>query len=63
CDRLYPELFAGALAPLRVILELGPLARRIVRVLDDPVQWSQLRAVYRDLAECLEHGCLFLGKD
>ncbi|NTV10547.1 MAG: glutamate--cysteine ligase, partial [Zoogloea sp.] len=41
CDRLYPELFAGALAPLRVILELGPLARRIVRVLDDPVQWSQ----------------------
>ncbi|MBL8769108.1 MAG: glutamate--cysteine ligase [Planctomycetes bacterium] len=41
---------------LKTILERGPLARRLLRVTGlDPTQGT-LRAVYGELAQCLEHG-------
>jgi carboxylate-amine ligase len=41
---------------LKTILERGPLARRIVRVTGLDPTLGTLRAVYGELAQCLEHG-------
>jgi hypothetical protein len=45
--------------PLRLILEEGCLARRIVRAVGKDSSRSRLQAVYADLAECLADGELF----
>lgn len=49
--------------PLRVILEQGPLARRIVRAVGTDCARARLHAVYRELCHCLEDGRMFLGLD
>lgn len=47
--------------PLRVILEQGPLARRILRALGPDWERPRLAAVYRALCDCLAAGRLFTG--
>lgn len=47
--------------PLGVILDHGPLARRILRALPADFTPDALRAVYRELCACLDAGKLFLG--
>jgi len=47
--------------PLRVILEHGPLARRILRAVGKDVTKARLHAVYEDLCDCLEAGRLFVN--
>ncbi len=44
---------------LDVILEEGPLARRILRTLSGSVALFRVREVYRELCDCLESGALF----
>ena len=55
-DALDPEVQAA----LDVILEHGPLARRILRALGAAPSRSRLAAVYRRLCECLTAGRSFL---
>jgi len=47
--------------PLRVMLERGPLARRILRSVGPEYSKTSLQAVYRELCDCLEAGRMFLG--
>jgi gamma-glutamyl:cysteine ligase YbdK (ATP-grasp superfamily) len=47
--------------PLRVMLEQGPLARRILRAVGPDCPKARLDAVYRELCDCLEAGRMFLG--
>ena len=42
--------------PIDVILDEGPLARRILRALDSAADEARLRRVYERLCECLEAG-------
>lgn len=44
---------------LHVMLEEGPLARRILRALGDDHSATHLQQVYRELCDCLETGRLF----
>lgn len=44
---------------LCVMLDEGPLARRLLRALDGDFRRTRLRAVYGDLCECLVHGRMF----
>ncbi|MEJ2699395.1 MAG: glutamate-cysteine ligase family protein [Desulfuromonadales bacterium] len=46
---------------LRVILERGPLARRLLRALGKDPSFKQIREVYRKLCICLDRGEMFLG--
>jgi glutamate---cysteine ligase / carboxylate-amine ligase len=46
-------------SPLEVILNEGPLARRILRKVQDAPTKTQLHAVYSELADCLKEGKLF----
>lgn len=46
--------------PLRVMLERGPLARRILRAVGPECSKTRLQAVYRELCDCLEEGRMFL---
>lgn len=46
--------------PLRVILEQGPLARRILRAIGTDASKAHLQAVYRALCDCLETGRMFV---
>lgn len=46
-------------ASLQVILERGPLARRLLAALPEPFNAAQLVSVYRRLADCLAQGELF----
>lgn len=48
-------------APLRVLLDEGPLARRILRALGPEPDRERLAAVYRRLCDGLERGELFHG--
>ncbi len=48
---------------LRVILERGPLARRILAAAGPAPGRDRLRSVYTRLADCLRHGEMFLGAD
>jgi len=48
--------------PLRVMLEQGPLARRILRVLGKDHSNAHLQHVYRALCDCLETGRLFVNE-
>jgi gamma-glutamyl:cysteine ligase YbdK (ATP-grasp superfamily) len=45
---------------LRVMLEHGPLARRILRALGDDHSSAHLQHVYRALCDCLETGRMFV---
>lgn len=45
---------------LEVILEQGPLARRILRALGDDYSRPRLEAVYRRLCDCLAEGTMFI---
>lgn len=45
--------------PLRVMLDRGPLARRILRALGRAKGKTHLHAVYQELCDCLEAGRLF----
>ena len=47
-------------APLRVILEQGPLARRILRAIGADASKAHLQTVYRALCDCLEMGRMFV---
>jgi gamma-glutamyl:cysteine ligase YbdK (ATP-grasp superfamily) len=57
-QRLLPpaEEFRG---PLAVILEQGPLARRLLRALGEAPSPGRIRDVYGELCACLEQGRLF----
>lgn len=52
--------------PLERILELGTLARRILKAVGEDVSHARLEVVYRGLCDCLEQGIMFpplsLGK-
>ncbi len=48
--------------PLRIMLDQGPLARRIVRALDGDYSRAGLNAVYHQLCRCLQEGRMFTGK-
>jgi gamma-glutamyl:cysteine ligase YbdK (ATP-grasp superfamily) len=45
--------------PLSVILDEGPLARRIMRRLDSPLTHERLHSVYGQLCDCLSQGTMF----
>jgi carboxylate-amine ligase len=47
--------------PLRVLLEHGPLARRILRAAGPGTPKAQLHAIYGVLCDCLEEGRMFTG--
>jgi gamma-glutamyl:cysteine ligase YbdK (ATP-grasp superfamily) len=47
--------------PLRVMLEQGPLARRILRAVGPDCPKARLVAVYRELCDCLEAGRMFVS--
>jgi len=57
-DRLL-ETDSPARAPLNLILEDGCLARRTLRAVGSDMSRARLRAVYAELAGCLQNGCLF----
>ncbi|MHB1290687.1 MAG: carboxylate-amine ligase [Sulfuricella sp.] len=46
--------------PLRVMLEHGPLARRILRAVGPDCSKARLQEVYRELCDCLEEGRMFV---
>ncbi len=46
---------------LEVILQRGPLARRIIEAVGKPCRLEDLRACYRALCDCLAHGRPFVG--
>ena len=46
--------------PLRVILNHGPLARRILRAVGSGCSKPRLHGVYRELCDCLEGGRMFV---
>lgn len=48
-----------AWAPLQVILDEGPLARRIIHALGPEPDRDRLTAIYRELCDCLQEGHLF----
>ncbi|MDV6345622.1 glutamate-cysteine ligase family protein [Nitrosomonas sp. Is37] len=45
---------------LTIILEQGPLARRILRAVDQDFSQARLKTVYRELCDCLHEGRQFL---
>ena len=47
--------------PLRVMLEQGPLARRILRATNEDFSHARVRAIYEALCDCLGSGRLFVG--
>lgn len=49
--------------PLQVMVEHGPLARRILRAVGPDCSRARLHAVYAELCGCLEQGRMFLGLD
>ncbi len=49
------------LDPLNLILEQGPLARRILQALPNQPSQSNIHAVYSRLCDCLENGKLFVA--
>jgi glutamate---cysteine ligase / carboxylate-amine ligase len=65
--RAWTDRYAGGFldsawtAPVSVLLERGPLARRILNALGGDGSRSRLAAVYGELAGCLADGRLFLA--
>ncbi len=56
-------LTPAACAALDIIVERGPLARRILAALGERFDHARLQAVYRQLCDCLAQGRPFLGAD
>ena len=46
---------------LKIIMEYGPLARRILHAVRSDFSRANLQAVYRELCRCLEEGRMFLA--
>jgi len=59
-DRLIPEQ-SEAYGPLQIILQEGPLARRLLTALGPEPGPARLSDVYRALCDCLQEGHLFHG--
>ena len=57
-ERLVPGT-DEAWAPLQVILDEGPLARRIIQALGPEPDRDRLAAVYRELCDCLQEGRMY----
>jgi carboxylate-amine ligase len=57
--RSYPELGSLWQEPLEVILQRGPLARRISRAVGTDTSRDHLQAAYRELCNCLDTGQMF----
>ena len=55
-----PDRSVNWQAPLRVILEQGPLARRILRSLGPACDKGRLHELYRALCDCLDAGRMFV---
>jgi carboxylate-amine ligase len=55
------DRLGGWAGPLRLMLEHGPLARRILRAVGPDCSRGHLQAVYRGLCDCLEEGRMFFG--
>lgn len=53
------RLSAGWLKPLHLILDQGPLARRILRAASGDYSRTRLDEIYRQLCDCLHQGRLF----
>jgi glutamate---cysteine ligase / carboxylate-amine ligase len=47
------------IAPLRAILERGPLARRMLDAVGDDAGRADIESLYGDLSECLEANASF----
>jgi len=60
-EQLETDVPAEYRAPLKLILDRGPLARRILEALPAGFGRAELAAVYRRLADCLLHGEMFHG--
>jgi carboxylate-amine ligase len=60
CDATASALNRRYRAPIDTILAQGPLARRIVRVLDGDSGRKKLADIYRRLCDCLKHDALFV---
>jgi hypothetical protein len=58
-QRLLPPKAEEFRGPLAVILEQGPLARRLLRALGEAPSPGRIRDVYGELCACLEQGRLF----
>jgi gamma-glutamyl:cysteine ligase YbdK (ATP-grasp superfamily) len=54
-----PLVSTASLQTMQVILDSGPLSRRILRRLGDDLSRPALQGVYRDLCDCLSAGTLF----
>jgi glutamate---cysteine ligase / carboxylate-amine ligase len=50
------------IAPLHLILDRGPLARRILQALGDEASRHRLEEVYGQLCDCLAAGRMFVGR-
>lgn len=59
-ERLSPRQLGSKTKPLAVILNHGPLARRILKRTSLAPSRQKLNSVYRDLKECLAHGEMFV---
>ena len=51
------------IAPLHLILDRGPLARRLLGALGDDTSRQKMRHIYEDLCGCLANGRMFVGHD
>lgn len=58
-ERVADGLSATSRAPLKAILDNGPLARRLLRKLGPRPSRAEIEAVYRQLAECLQENRLW----
>lgn len=61
-ETVLPDGACGGAAwqePLQLILQQGPLARRILRAVGEGCERARLEAVYRELCDCLEQGRMF----
>jgi glutamate---cysteine ligase / carboxylate-amine ligase len=53
----------SACQALQIMLDQGPLSRRILRAVGPEYSKQRLGEVYGKLCECLETGNMFLGMD
>jgi gamma-glutamyl:cysteine ligase YbdK (ATP-grasp superfamily) len=60
CERDYPMMIRPHRNTLQTIISKGTLATRLMNEVGQNPDRETLRAVYRQLADCLEHGRLFL---
>ncbi|MDA8128695.1 MAG: glutamate-cysteine ligase family protein [Betaproteobacteria bacterium] len=60
-DAALPDCDEPWRTPLNVILEQGPLARRILREIGTDASKAHLHTIYRALCDCLEVGRMFVG--